>query len=54
MTTGLRNRILEFLHLDLAQDTRDYVPATREQFIAAREPIRMDVGGLAQALVREQ
>ena len=32
------------LHLSVAQEARDYVRATREQFIAAREIIRMGVG----------
>jgi hypothetical protein len=32
------------MNLGLAQETRDYVRTTREQFIAAYETNRMDVG----------
>jgi hypothetical protein len=31
---GLRYRLFDSLHLGLAKETRDYVRATREQFIA--------------------
>jgi hypothetical protein len=36
--------LFDSLHLSLAQETRDYVRATREQFIAAHEVTRMGVG----------
>jgi hypothetical protein len=43
-TAGLRYRLFDSLHLGLLQETRDYVRATREQFITARETTRIGVG----------
>jgi hypothetical protein len=50
-TARLRCRRSGSLHLSLAQETRDYVCATREQFIAARETTRMAVGRQNEELV---
>jgi hypothetical protein len=41
---GQRYRPFDFLHFSLAQEARDYVRATRGQFIAARNITRMGVG----------
>jgi hypothetical protein len=40
---GLRNHLSGTLNFSLEQETKNYVQATREQFIAAREPARMGV-----------
>jgi hypothetical protein len=39
-----RYPLFDTLYLGLARETRDYLRATREQFIAARKITRMDVG----------
>jgi hypothetical protein len=42
---GVRaNHLFDILNLSLAQETRDYGRATREQFIAARKTTRMAAG----------